>query len=217
MKTYQKAIDSLLEKVRNTQTDNIIKAGNLITEAVLAGGKVYLSEICHAIQKDLIHRGGGVSIYKEVDLKKEEDMAKLKKGDVLVVSSVSGRTQHVVDAAWKAMELGVNVIAFTSMEYTKNVEAVHPSGKRLYEFVTLALDNCAPAAEAMVEVEGLEPRFAAASGIASAYIMWNVTAVFVENMMKKGYTPGVFKSINFPGGDEFNKSFVEKQYDELGW
>ena len=215
MHRYQKAVDDLFAKVRDTQTETIIKAGNLIADAVANGGKVYLNDICHSIEMDLIYRGGGPIFYKK--FKKDEHMESLKAGDVLVVSSVSGRTAHVVDLAWEAMEKGVNVIAFTSMEYARQVDPVHPSGKKLYEFVTLAVDNCAPAAEAMLEVEGIEARFAAASGIASDYIMWNITSVVVEKMLEKGLTPGILKSANFPGGNDYNKQIIEPHYDEIGW
>lgn len=215
MHRYQKAVDDLFAKVRDTQTETIIKAGTMIADAVANGGKVYLNDICHSIEMDLIYRGGGPIFYKK--FKKDEHMESLKAGDVLVVSSVSGRTAHVVDLAWEAMEKGVNVIAFTSMEYARQVDPVHPSGKKLYEFVTLAVDNCAPAAEAMLEVEGIEARFAAASGIASDYIMWNITSVVVEKMLEKGLTPGILKSANFPGGNDYNKQIVEPHYDEFGW
>lgn len=215
MHRYQKAVDDLFAKVRDTQTETIIKAGTMIADAVANGGKVYLNDICHSIEMDLIYRGGGPIFYKK--FKKDEHMESLKAGDVLVVSSVSGRTAHVVDLAWEAMEKGVNVIAFTSMEYARQVDPVHPSGKKLYEFVTLAVDNCAPAAEAMLEVEGIEARFAAASGIASDYIMWNITSVVVEKMLENGLTPGILKSANFPGGNDYNKQIIEPHYDEFGW
>ena len=113
MHRYQKAVDDLFAKVRDTQTETIIKAGTMIADAVANGGKVYLNDICHSIEMDLIYRGGGPIFYKK--FKKDEHMESLKAGDVLVVSSVSGRTAHVVDLAWEAMEKGVNVIAFTSM------------------------------------------------------------------------------------------------------
>ena len=215
MHRYQKAVDDLFAKVRDTQTETIIKAGTMIADAVANGGKVYLNDICHSIEMDLIYRGGGPIFYKK--FKKDEHMESLKAGDVLVVSSVSGRTAHVVDLAWEAMEKGVSVIAFTSMEYARQVDPVHPSGKKLYEFVTLAVDNCAPAAEAMIEVEGIEARFAAASGIASDYIMWNITSVVVEKMLEKGLTPGILKSANFPGGNDYNKTVVEPNYEKFGW
>lgn len=241
MERYQGAVDQLFAKVRSTQTENIIKAGQLIADTVEAGGCIFLGAICHGIQRDLIHRGGGPTFYQHfaynltIDKCKHPrdrsdvcpnphrataryllEMSDLRPGDVLFLSSVSGRTLPVVELAYEAEQFGVKVIGLTSMEYATTVGPVHPSGKRFDEIVTLAIDNCAPAAEAMLEVEGIEARFAAASGIASDYIMWNITAVAVEKLLEKGITPGILKSRNFPGGHEYNQTVVEPHYEQYG-
>ena len=215
MERYQAAVEQLLGKVRATQTEKIIEAGKLIADSVASGGKIYLSGICHSIEMDFIYRGGGPIFYKKY--KDEEHRDTLKAGDVLVVSSVSGRTKSVVDLTWEMVARGVKVIAFTSMAYAVQVDPVHESGKKLYEMATLTLDNCAPAAEAMLEVEGIEARFAAASGIASDYIMWNVTSVVVEELLSRGITPGILKSANYPGGNDYNKTVIEPNYEKYGW
>ena len=238
---YNEAVDELIKKVRTTQRENVIKAGMLIAETVENGGNVYLSGICHSIENDLIYRGGGPIFYKHfswgMNVEKQGrnrdrsdidqstwgmaayalKLSNMRPGDVLMISSVSGRTTSAVDLAYEAKKMGVKIIAFTSMEYTTSVDPVHPSGLRFYEMADVVMDNCAPAAEAMIEVEGLEPRFAAASGIASDYIMWSVTSVAVEELMKRGITPGILKSANFPGGNDYNKKFVEPQYEEKGY
>ena len=210
---YHEAVDSLLKTVRETQRENIVKAGELVANAVENGGKIYLGHIVHGIEMDLIYRGGGPIFYKEYKPGETE----LKAGDVIFVSSVSGRTKSVVDLAWDCMQKGITVIALTSMVYASKVDPVHESGKKLHEFVTLALDNCAPAAEAMLEVEGLEAHFAASSGISSDYIMWSLTSVCVEKMLADGFTPGILKSANFPGGNDYNKQIIEPHYEEFGW
>ena len=210
---YHEAVDNLLKTVRETQRENIVKAGELVANAVENGGKIYLGHIVHGIEMDLIYRGGGPIFYKEYKPGETE----LKSGDVIFVSSVSGRTKSVVDLAWDCMQKGITVIALTTMVYASKVDPVHESGKKLHEFVTLALDNCAPAAEAMLEVEGLEAHFAASSGIASDYIMWSLTSVCVEKMLRDGFTPGILKSANFPGGNDYNKQIIEPHYDEFGW
>ena len=136
---------------------------------------------------------------------------------MLFLSSVSGRSKGVVDLAWECVNKGIIVIALTSMVYASAVDPVHESGKKLHEIATLTLDNCAPAAEAMLEVEGIEAHFAAASGIASDYIMWSLTSVCVEKMLADGFTPGILKSANYPGGNDYNKTIIEPHYDEYGW
>ncbi|MGI6172367.1 MAG: sugar isomerase domain-containing protein [Christensenellales bacterium] len=238
---YWEAIDALFQKVRDTQRENIVAAGKMIADSVEQGGCIHLSKICHMIEYDLIYRGGGPIFYKHFDYKLDVDNTARKRdrsdldtnmeglgayalkasnvrpGDVLVVGSVSGRTANVVDLAYEAKKMGVKVIAMSSMEYARAVEPVHSSGKKLYEIVDLTLDNCAPAAEAMMDVEGIEAKFAAASGIASDYILWSVTSVAVEELLRRGKTPGILKSANFPGGNDYNKSVVEPNYEKYGY
>ena len=237
---YNEAVDNLIHKVRTTQRENIIKAGEMIADTVANGGNVYLSLICHSIEMDLINRGGGPNFYRHFSYKMDVEkkgrvrdrseiddstwgmaeyalkMSDMKPGDLLMVSSVSGRTKSVVDLAYEAKKMGIKVICFTSMEYTMSVDPVHPSGKRLYEMVDIAMDNCAPSAEAMIEVPGIEARFAAASGIACDILLWSMTAVAIEKLQEKGITPGVLKSANFPGGPDYNKGLYE-MYEKYGW
>ena len=238
---YQNRVDELLTQVKQTQRENIIKAGEMIAQTIENGGNVYLSEICHSIQNDLIDRGGGPFFYRKFQYKLDvqsdarqrdrSDMnldmeglgayilkaSTIKPGDILFVGSVSGRTKHVVDLAYEAKKMGIKVIAMSSMSYAKSVDPVHSSGLKLYEMVDLTLDNCAPAAEAMLDVEGIEAKFAAASGIASAYILWSVTAVAIEIMRDKGLDPLLLKSTNYPGGPDYNDGLVRPRYWKQGY
>ena len=238
---YNQAVDDLILKVRTTQRENIIKAGKLIADTVASGGQVYLSKICHEIENDIIYRGGGPIFYKHfaygmhveknARVRDRSDldtsvwgmaayalkMSDMRPGDVLMVSSVSGRTVSTVDLAYEAKKFGLKVIVFISMEYAQAVEAVHPSGMKLYEMADIVMDNCAPAAEAMMEVPGIEAHYAAASGIASDILLWSMTTVAVEELLNRGITPGILKSANFPGGNEYNKAIIEPHYAEFGW
>lgn len=209
---HQQAVFDLLYRVRTTQREAVIKAGEMVAGAVEHGKHVYLGGICHGIDKDLIQRGGGPAFYQSYVAGKTE----LHCGDVLIISSVSGRTRSVVDLAYDSVQKGIRVIALTSMEYARAVAPVHPSGKKLYEFSSLVLDNCAPVAEAMLAVDGIEAKFGAASGIASDFLMWGVTAVAVEKLLQDGITPGIYKSANFPGGQEFYNE-VNRHYETYGW
>lgn len=212
MERYQEAALELLGKVRTTQKDVIRKAGEMFAEAAEHGQKIYFTRVVHGIEHDLISRGGGPIFYQEY--KKGETA--LKEGDILFMGSVSGRTAEEVELAYNSVNAGVKVILLTSIAYSDAVEPVHPSGKRLYEIATLAIDMCVPVAEALLDVEGLDARFAASSGIASTFILWSLTSVAVEKMLAEGYKPGVFRSHNFPGGPEHNEA-IKAHYAEYGW
>ena len=72
---YRESIDELFKKVRDTQTENIIKAGQIVADSVENGGCIFLSSICHHMEMDSIYRGGGPIFYKHFsyDLKIEND------------------------------------------------------------------------------------------------------------------------------------------------
>ncbi len=240
MDRYWQEVESLFAKVKNTQRDNIIRASRLIADAVDSGACVHIHDSGHIIDSELIYRGGGLILYKKfkynlvvenpVRKRNREDIdtsmeglaayalkaSGAKPGDVFILGSVSGRSFGVVDLAYEAKKWGMKIIVVTSMSYTTTVDSPHSSGLRLYEMADVVIDNCAPAAEAMMEVEGLEPRLCAASGLSAAFILWSVTTVVVEELMKKGKVPGVLKSANFPGGNEYNKTYVEPRYEKEG-
>ena len=237
---YWEHIDDLYTRVRSTQKANIIAAGKLIAEAVDKGACVHIHDTGHIIDSELIYRGGGLILYKKLkytltvenpvrkrdrsalDTSMEGLAAYVLKasgacpGDVLILGTVSGRTFSAVDLGFEAKKLGLKIILITSMTYAKTVEPVHSSGKKLYEIADIVLDNCAPAAEAMMEVDGLEARLCASSGLSAAFIMWSVTTVVVEELLARGKMPGVLKSANFPGGNDYNKGFVEPRYEREG-
>ena len=62
---YHEAVEALLKTVRETQRENIEKAGEIVANAVETGHKIYLGHIVHGIEMDLIYRGGGPIFYKE--------------------------------------------------------------------------------------------------------------------------------------------------------
>ena len=237
---YWDTINDLYSRVKTTQRENIIAAGKLIADAVDQGACVHICDSGHIIDSELIYRGGGLILYKKFKYNlvvdnpvRKRDRSDLdtsmeglaayalkasgaRPGDVMILGSVSGRTFSIVDLAYEARKMGLKIIAVTSMIYATQEESPHSSGKKLYELADVVLDTCAPAAEAMMEVEGIEARLCAASGLSAAFILWSVTTVVVEELMKKGKTPGVLKSANFPGGNDYNKSYIEPRYEKEG-
>lgn len=237
---YFERINKQIHIVETTQKDNCIAAGKIVAECVKNGGAVHVFDTGHIIDSELIYRGGGLLLLKQFKYSLQVDnparprdrsavntsMEGLAKyalrasgalpGDVLFIGSVSGKTTNVVDLAIEARAFGMNVIAVTSIDYSKNVTSLHPSGKRLFECADLVLDNCTPAAEAMMTVDGLEAPFAAASGISAALLMWSVCAVTIEELIKLGIMPSVLKSENFEDGPSYNIE-LKKRYAITGY
>lgn len=237
---YFVEMNQLMDKVKTTQRESMEQAGKLIAEAVAAEGAVHIYDTGHIIDSELIERGGGLMLYKPFKYHlhvhdpvrpREGDKgntsmeglaeyalraSNVMPGDVMILGSVSGKSVAAVDLALYAKQMGVKLIVLTSIAYSSEVKSDHSSGKRLFELGDVVLDNCAPAAEAMMEVEGMEARICAASGLSASFIMWSVTTVVIEELLAKGITPSVFKSHNYPGGAEFNEK-LRKIYQDTGY
>ena len=143
------------------------------------------------------------------------DRSALAPGDLLLVSSVSGRSAALVELATAAQRMGVTVIAITNVTYSSEVPSRHSSGKRLFEVADLAIDNCGVVGDAALNVEGIDTGVAPTSGVAFCYIVWALVSEAVVRMLARGLEPHVYRSINLPDGDEFNRR-SEVAYHETG-
>jgi uncharacterized phosphosugar-binding protein len=47
--------------------------------------------------------------------------------------------------------------------------------------------------------------------------MWNIMSAAVEILMGRGITPGILKSGNFPGGEDYNNGIIIPHYEKYGW
>lgn len=237
---YHERINQQITKVEQSQRETCMKVGEVMAQCVKNGGCVHVFDTGHIINSELIYRGGGVLFLKafKYDLAVEDavrtrdrsgvdqDMTglaayALKKsgalpGDVIVIGSVSGKTANVVDLAIEAKKFGMTVVAMTSVDYSSSVPSMHSSGKRLFECADYVLDNCAPVAEGMIDVEGIEAPFAAASGLSAAVIMWSVVAHSIEKLLEMGITPSLLMSENYKNGPEFNAQMKER-YAKYGY
>ncbi len=230
---YHERINQQIRKVEQTQKEACMQAGEAIANCVQKGGAVHVFDTGHIIDSELIYRGGGLLLLKQFKYNLvvdnpvrvrdrsaiPQDMTGLAAyairksgalpGDVMILGSVSGKNENVVDLAIEAKKFGMTVVAVTSVEYSSAVESKHSSGKRLFECADIVLDNCTPAAEAMMEIEGLNVRFAAASGLSAAVLMWSVCAHAVDKLLEMGIVPSILKSENFEDGVEFNMHMKE--------
>ena len=138
-----------------------------------------------------------------------------KAGDVLILHSVSGRNAVPIDMAIAAKEAGLTVIVVTNMNTTTTVKSRHPSGKNLYEFADILIDNHGDCGDATVELEGFPQKISSTSTVVGAAILNAVTARACEIILDAGKTPPVFMSGNLDGGDAHNKAVMAEYADSI--
>ena len=236
---YYKRIIENLEEINAKQGDNIMKAGALMADAIAddrlisvygGGGHTTLP-----VGEMFFRAGGlacinpvmetGVSVFnqalKYLELERTVNDGgsimryyDLKKDDVLIIFHNIGINPATIDAAMEAKKNGVKIIAVSSSYWQTQMPADHfirhPSGKNLFDFADVCIDDYNPVGDAVVNVPGLDTPIAPVSNIVDFYIAHLLEIECVRQCVERGITPPVWSSANTLGGDEKNAAYLEK-------
>ena len=241
---YLNTIRSLLDHYERTQMDAIERAAEIAADSVLNGGAVHLASIGHSNEQDFLNRAGGPAFLQALSFSmsindpvadclknrprgepfdKECELVRLalragnlRRGDVVAVGSVSGRSVRPVAIALECRELGIHTIGFTSIAYTARIDSDHPSGKKLADVVDVVVDNGAPYGDAAVEIEGYDFPLMPVSGASMVVGGWMIWGRAMELMAERGKPASVFMSLNRPDGREVYDRNLER-FNKLGY
>jgi uncharacterized phosphosugar-binding protein len=122
----------------------------------------------------------------------------LSPGDCIIVFSHGGLNAAPIEAAIYAKEKGLNVITVSSLANAGAAAATHSTGKKLSDVADLALDNCVPPEDSLVDI-GYPEKVAAGSTMAAVFLAMSLVAETASRLKAKGVRPHTFVSPNVPG------------------
>lgn len=225
-----------LQQVLEHELPNIKIAADYVTESCKNGGKFYVfgSGHSHMIAEELYLRAGGLALVhgilppelmlhemanKSTYLERVEgysqalvELYRVEARDTVMVISNSGRNAVPVEMCLAAKAKGAKVIAMTSMQHSANCTSRHSSGKKMYEIADVTIDNWGEPGDAAFPIEGLDSTIGPTSSITGITIAQALVCQVVDNLVKEGIEPPVFKSSNVDGGDEHNNRMFDKYY-----
>ena len=225
-----------LQQVLEHELPNIKIAADYVTESCKNGGKFYVfgSGHSHMIAEELYLRAGGLALVhgilppelmlhemanKSTYLERVEgysqalvELYRVEARDTVMVISNSGRNAVPVEMCLAAKAKGAKVIAMTSMQHSVNCTSRHSSGKKMYEIADVTIDNWGEPGDAAFPIEGLDSTIGPTSSITGITIAQALVCQVVDNLVKEGIEPPVFKSSNMDGGDEHNNRMFDKYY-----
>lgn len=138
---------------------------------------------------------------------------RLSARDVMLVFSTSGTNVVPVEIAMAAREQGLFTIGVMSVEHCRLARAKQPDGQKLLDAVDLALDNCAPPGDAMVDVPGLASPVGPGSTIGNTVIANALKCRVAELLTEMGQPPLVLTSSLRVGEAESARLF-DAAYDD---
>ncbi|MBQ6335132.1 MAG: SIS domain-containing protein [Erysipelotrichaceae bacterium] len=127
------------------------------------------------------------------------DSYNIEPGDIMIITSNSGRNAMPIEMAMRCQKEGVYVVALTNLEQSRNTTSRHPSGKRLFECADCIIDSCVPSGDASMDIDGIKT--GPASSIVTMFLINTVVTEAIKIVTSKGKRPYVFQSQNVDGFD----------------
>lgn len=228
-----------LKRIEDEQSDNIKSAAELMTDAIAGdrlisvyggGGHTTL------VMGEMFFRAGGLcninpimetglSVFnqalKYLELERCVNYGSsimkyynLQKDDVLIIFHNIGINAATIDAALEAKDQETKIIAVSSSQWQSEIPSDHfirhPSKKNLFELADVCIDDYNPVGDAVIKVPGFDTPIAPISNMADFYIAHRLEIETVKLCVERNIAPPVWRSANEPGGDEFNKKYLEK-------
>lgn len=127
------------------------------------------------------------------------DSYNIQPGDIMIITSNSGRNAMPIEMAMRCQKEGVYVVALTNLEQSRNTTSRHPSGKRLFECADCVVDSCVPSGDATLDLDGIKT--GPASSIVTMYLINTIVSEAIKIVLSHGKRPYVFQSQNVDGFD----------------
>lgn len=238
---YFKVGKSYLKIAKENQRENIYAASKLMGDCMLANGVVQLFglEEGRAFSMELDYRAGGLMPFHQFltkdlllrgKISNEEwndpnfndstEMAhklwsiyNVFTEDMFILISNIGNNGLVVEIAKMAKDKGHKVIVVTSMSAAKMATSKHPSGKMLYEFADVIIDNSAPNPDTVLEIGQSNIRINQVSTIIGNVIAQMLTAETYRYITELGHECEILLSANVKGADVHNRAMSDKYLD----
>ena len=237
---YFEVMQGIVDRVLETQGEAIARAAEILADTTERGGIIYGfgTGHSHLVCYDAFWRAatpanycalleqsatGAFEITKSYHVENTYgigslvvDYNRVTPDDCMIIVSNSGNNIAPVDAALRARELGVPVIAITAVGYSDYLTAKHRDGVKLKDVADVVLDNCSPVGDAAVEVEGFPMRVGATSTIPAVYLQNAALVEMVDVLVRRGVEPDVYYNGHMafmdPSCADHNDRLVDKYF-----
>jgi uncharacterized phosphosugar-binding protein len=135
--------------------------------------------------------------------------------DSMICFSSTGINGLVIEMALEAKAKGLPIIAITSLDHAHSTISRHSSGKKLYEIADVTIDNCTPAGDAVIKLEGLKYKVSPSSTIGAVAVVNALKARTAELMLAKGVEPVVLTSPHFADQPQEAEEQLQRVYREF--
>ena len=233
---YFTIMQEVVANVMESQKENIMKAAKILADTTEKGGIIYGfgTGHSHLVTDDAFWRAatpanycalleqsatGSFEITKSYNIENTYgigtlivDYNRITSNDCMIIISNSGNNIAPIDAAIRAKEKGIPVIAITAVKYSEYLKTKHKSNVKLKDVADVVLDNGAKKGDAAFYIEGLDTPTGPTSDAIGIALAQALIASTIDKLVRAGHDAPVFKSSNVDGADDYNNKLFDMYY-----
>lgn len=221
---YLGQAEEIINKIKNTQMEHLLRAANICSRSILGGGLVHLFGTGHSrmMIEEMFPRHGsfpGFHPIVELSLTYHNNVVgsngqrqamylehiegfagiilknfHISPPDSFIIFSHSGVNQVVVEMGMEVKKRGLPLIAVVSLDHCQAAASRHSSGKKLIDVADVVIDNCTPRGDAMVRVPNLPYPVGPGSTIGGAAVVNALKCLVADELTRNGQPPIVLTS-----------------------
>ena len=230
---------NVMDKIEETQLENIKKAAEAMADTIQAGRWVHTFGCGHAtlpIEEMYPRIGGfvgfhpmielpltfftnivgGMSVHQFVFLERVEGYGvEIMKGynfdkkDVMWLFSHTGINNVNIDIALESKKRGMKVIVFGSAKEAEGKQTRHSCGKTIFDLADLVVDTCVPIQDASVPLKNHVDNIGPVSTMAFVTAVWMTVTTVAEILADRGVKLYIHPSHNVPGDTTARERLAE--------
>ena len=220
---------SIMDKIEETQLENITKAARVMADSIEAGRWVHTFGCGHStlpveemypriggfvgfhpiIELPLsffTHIVGDMGVHQFIFLERVEGYGnQIMKGynfderDTMWLFSHTGINNVNIDVALRSKELGMSVVVFGSAEESMGKKSRHSCGKNIFGIADIVVDSCVPLQDASVDLKNHQDKIGPLSTHAYVSIVWMTITTVAEILADRNVKLFIHPSHNVPG------------------
>ena len=220
---------SIMDKIEETQMENISEAATVMADSIEAGRWVHTFGCGHStlpveemypriggfvgfhpiIELPLsffTHIVGDMGVHQFIFLERVEGYGnQIMKGynfdarDTMWLFSHTGINNVNIDVALRSKELGMTVVVFGSAAESRGKKSRHSSGKNIFEIADIVVDSCVPLQDASVDLKNHQDKIGPLSTHAYVSIVRMTITTVAEILADRNVKLFIHPSHNVPG------------------
>ena len=228
-KEWKKNAISVMDKIEETQMENIRKVAEVMADTIEAGrwvhtfgcghanlpieemyprigGFVGFHPLCELPLTFFTHITGEMGIHQFLWLERAEGYGQsimkswnFDEKDVVWIFSHTGINAVNIDVALEAKKRGMKVIVFGSASETGEKVPRHSCGKNLFQIADYVVDTCCPIVDASCQLKKHQDKVGPLSTMASVTTVWMTICTVAEILEERGVKLHIHPSHNVPG------------------